>query len=80
MREKRREDLGLGPMPEVDMKRVEEVCKLDEGVFAVYLDLIFPLPCISDAHASLLPTLPAQINSRSSLSRRCGLSLASYRP
>ncbi|PWN24377.1 hypothetical protein BDZ90DRAFT_122588 [Jaminaea rosea] len=29
--EKRKEDLGLGPTPEVDMKRIEEVCALREG-------------------------------------------------
>lgn len=31
--EKRMEDLGLGPKPEVDLKRVDEVCGLTEGEY-----------------------------------------------
>lgn len=51
--DKRKEDLGLGPTPEVDMKRVEEVCGLTEDQLS-----LLPLPGLRDL-ARELQTLTA---------------------
>lgn len=64
--EKRREDLGLGPLPEVDMQRVEQVSNLSEGeCTSAYLEIFrlgtdrLPHHHCCPAHRSTFPLDPA---------------------
>lgn len=78
VRERRLGDLGLEPTPEVDMRRLEEVCALTEGKLwhnythrGESVELTEP--------SSALPTVATQISSHYSRSRACDPWWANWR-